>query len=579
MSSKRRRDAHAGRAIEPRKSSNEKADAFLLVEGNTDTPDNLDEGRSASPESKSSARMHTPTAREPGDLGSASSSVMVDGRQPRKGRSRKPRSQTLEESDEVVVPTKSPNAQVTLAEVMEGRTEAKGNLASRNASRTQSRQDAPTSLKRVGQRATTKKNEVFTNLLCHVKVPLLKRAFEALRKDAATGVDGITWHSYAERLEERLRDLQGRIHRGSYHPPPVRRVFIPKADGSLRPLGIPALEDKIVQHAVKSVLEPIYESAFMGFSYGFRPGRSAHDALDALATTITKKKVNWVLDADIKSFFDTIDHGWMKKLIEHRIGDTRLVRLIVRWLRAGVLEDGAEHATEMGTPQGGIISPLLANIYLHYVLDLWAHRWRKRNARGEVYVVRYADDFVMGFEDGRDAISMRKALRERLQGFGLELHAEKTRTLRFGRYAKEQCEARGKSLESFDFLGFTHISGRDRRGSFQLVRRTRRSRRIAKLRQLRMELRRRRHEPVNVTYEWLSQVLRGHYGYYGVPTNESALSRFRHHLQRAWYAQLDRRSQRARRSVDDLKRFEKRFPLPRPKIHHPWPERRLLGPP
>lgn len=419
---------------------------------------------------------------------------------------------------------------------------------------------------------------MFSNLLCHVKVPLLKRAFEALRKDAATGTDGVTWRAYAEGLEARLVDLQERIHRNAYHPMPVRRVFIPKADGSLRPLGVPALEDKIVQQAIKMILEPIYERAFLGFSYGFRPRRSAHDALDALAVTIAREKVNWVLDADIKSFFDSIDHGWMKKFLEHRITDRRLVRLIVRWLSAGVLENGAEHETEMGTPQGGIISPLLANIYLHYVLDLWVHAWRQQRARGDVYIVRYADDFVMGFEDGRDAVSMRAALRKRLATFGLEVHAEKTRVLRFGRYARERSEALGKRVESFDFLGFTHIAGRDRRGWFQLVRLTKRSRRVSKLRELRMELKHRRHEDVATTHAWLSSVLEGHYRYFGVPSNKRALGRFRYHLLRAWYAQLDRRSQRARRSIAEVKRFEKRFRLPSPKIHHPWPEQRFATP-
>jgi len=538
------------------------------------TPVNLDEGRPASPESKSSARTHMPTAREPGDLESASSHMAGD-RQPRKGSDRTTRSQALEESYEVIVPRKSSNALVTLAETMEERTEAKGNLAPRNASRTQGRPDAATSLERVGQRATTNRDLVFTNLLCHVKVPLLKRAFEALRKDAATGVDGVTWHAYAEGLDARLVDLQDRIHRGSYRPPPVRRVFIPKADGTSRPLGVPALEDKIVQYAVKTVLEPIYECAFMGFSYGFRPGRSAHDALDALAFAITRKKVNWVLDADIKSFFDTIDHGWMKRFLEHRIGDTRVVRLILRWLRAGVMEGGVEHVAERGTPQGGIISPLLANIYLHYALDLWVHQWRRQHAHGEVYIVRYADDFVMGLESGEDARSLREALTERLRAFGLELHAEKTRVLRFGRYARERCRSLGQKPETFDFLGFTHISGVDQRGWFQLVRRTRRSRRVAKLRELREELRRRRHEAVKDTHEWLKQVLRGHYAYFGVPTNKKALWRFREHLKRAWYGQLDRRSQRARRSVPEIKKFEKRFPLPKPKIRQPWPERRF----
>ncbi len=567
-----------GRVIQPRKSLHEKADAFPPAEGHTDTPVNMDEGRSASPGSKSSARTHMLSAREPGDLGRASSSMSIDGRQPREGASLEPRSQASEESDAVVVPEKSSNAQVTLAETMEGRTAAKGKPAPRNAHRTQGRERASTSLERVGQRTQRDKREVFTNLLCHLKVPLLRSAFETLRKRAATGVDGVTWSAYAEGLDARLVDLQDRIHRGAYHPMPVRRVFIPKADGSRRPLGVPALEDKIVQQAVRKILEPIYERAFLGFSYGFRPGRSPHQALDALAVAITKGKTNWVLDADIRSFFDTIDHAWMKKFLEHRIGDRRLVRLIMRWLHAGVFEDGAEHETEAGTPQGGIISPLLANVYLHYVLDLWAHDWRKHHARGEIRIVRYADDFVMTFEDGRDANSMRSALRRRLRAFGLELAAEKTRVLRFGRYARERCEALGKPLESFDFLGFTHIAGRDRQGWFQLLRHTKRSRRIGKLRELRMELRRRRHEEVTVTHAWLVQVLRGHCMYYGVPTNDVALERFRHHLKRAWLAQLARRSQRARRTVEAVKRFERRYPLPRPTIHHPWPEQRFTGP-
>lgn len=346
-----------GRVIELRESHNEKADTFLPVEGNTDTPANLDEGRSASPESKSSARVHMPSAREPGDLERASSPAMDGGRHPREGASHKPRPRALEESDAVVVPVKSPNTLVTLVEAMEGRTAAKGKPARRNAHRTQGRSSAPTHLERVGQRAKSHRKEVFSNLLSQVKVPLLKRAFQALRKDAATGVDGVSWHAYAEGLDARLVDLQDRIHRGGYHPLPVRRVYIPKADGTMRPLGVPALEDKIVQQAVRMVLEPIYESAFLGFSYGFRPGRSAHDALDALAVTIVKRKTDWVLDADIKSFFDSIDHGWMKKFIEHRIGDARLVRLIMRWLRAGVLENGAVHEAEEGTPQGASSAP------------------------------------------------------------------------------------------------------------------------------------------------------------------------------------------------------------------------------
>jgi group II intron reverse transcriptase/maturase len=305
-------------------------------------------------------------------------------------------------------------------EVMEGRPEAKGKSAARNASSTQREIDALTFLQRIGQRAREKPKEKWTTLLSHVKAPLLKEAFLRLRKDAAAGVDGITWEDYGARLDEHLIDLENRVHRGSYHPQPVRRVHIPKADGTMRPLGIPAIEDKLVQQAVRMMLEPIYEAEFIGFSYGFRPKKSAHDALDALAIAIGRR-VNWVLDADIKSFFDTIDHRCLQQFIEHRIGDRRLVCLLMKWVNAGVLEDGKLRAAQAGTPQGGIISPLLANIYLHYALDLWVQSWRRKQAHGDMYVVRYADDFVMAFQKEEDALAMRKALAERLEKFKLQL--------------------------------------------------------------------------------------------------------------------------------------------------------------
>jgi RNA-directed DNA polymerase len=500
---------------------------------------------------------------------------VVDGEQAREGESRKPALQSSEESDEVMVPEKSPKTWVTPVEAMEGRTEAEGKSAARNASPAQEGTDALTTLQRIGKRAKDRPNEKLTNLLSHVKVPLLFEAYQRLEKRAAPGVDKVTWVEYGERLGERLLDLQDRIHRGSYHPLPVRRVHIPKGDGRTRPIGIPALEDKIVQQAVRLVLEPIYEAMFIGFSYGFRPGRSQHDALDALAVMIDKK-VSWVLDADIQSFFDTIDHGWLQKFIEHRIGDKRLVRLLMKWLHAGVMEDGKLHVAEEGTPQGGNISPLLANIYLHYVLDLWVCYWRKQPARGQVFIVRYADDFVMGFERESDAREMREALAKRLASFGLMLHPEKTRVLQFGSSARWRREREGLGKpETFEFLGFTHIAGVSKQGKFQLRRRTSRKKRRAKQARVKEEIEGRRHDPVPAQYQWLSSVLRGHYNYYAVPTNFSALRQFRWHIRGYWFRSLQRRSQRGHWTKQQRDAFEKRFPLPAPRILHPWPSTRF----
>ena len=502
---------------------------------------------------------------------------MVDGGRPREGKT--PQSAgSSEASDAGMVPEKSAKTRVTPVESMEGRAAAEGKSAHGNAHRAQDRERAPTQVERIGQRAKEKKGERFDNLLSALKVPLLTEVYQRLRRSAAPGVDGVTWAEYGEHLDARLLDLQDRLHRGSYHPQPVRRVHIPKGDGSTRPLGIPALEDKIVQQAVRRVLEPIYERTFLGFSYGFRPGRSPHDALNALAEAISRK-VNWVLDADIRSFFDTIDHGWMQKFIEHRIADRRMVRLLMKLLHAGVMEDGELREVEEGTPQGGSASPLLANIYLHYALDLWAQQWRKRHARGEMYIVRYADDFVMGFQHEQDAHAMREALAVRLAAFGLELHPEKTRVLRFGRFAHEKSEREGlRRPATFDFLGFTHIAGHDRWGAFQLRRRTSRKKRRAKLASLREEIRRRRHQPVPAQLAWLSSMLRGHYRYYGVPTNSRALRSFRERVRQSWHNQLQRRSQRASWGADQHAAFARRFPLPLPQIHHPWPCLRTARP-
>lgn len=547
------------------------------ADGHGGVPNNVDLERPLPPGSKSSASSHMSHARESGDLGGAGEPAM-GSRHRREGNSRNPQ-QPSEESDARIVPTckKSPNSRVTPEEAMEGRRAANGKSAPRNALRAQDRESALTALERIGQRAKGKR-ERFTNLLSHIKVPLLLEAYNRLKKNAAPGVDGVTWRKYGEDLDDRLRDLQDRVHRGSYHPQPVRRVHIPKGDGRTRPLGIPALEDKLVQQAARMVLEPIYEQEFLGFSYGFRPGRSQHKALDALAVAIMRK-VSWVLDADIRAFYDTIEHGWMQKLIEHKIADRRMVRLLMKWLHAGVMENGKLHEVEEGAPQGGGISPLLSNIYLHYALDLWVQAWRKRHARGEVYIVRYADDVVMGFQFEQDAQAMRAAMSERLAKFGLELHPEKTRVLRFGRYARKDCERDGhKRPETFDFLGFTHIAGQSRRGEFQLQRRTSRKKRAVKMSKLRLEMKRRMHEPPAAQYKWLCSVVRGHVNYYGVPTNSRALVTFRRQVERAWQRQLQRRSQRARWDVEQIKRFEARYPLPTPRIVHPWPWKRFAGP-
>ena len=546
------------------------------AEGHDDAPTRASVGHRAQPGSKSSARSQQSLAREPGDLGDAPAFV-VDAAQPRKGEEPNTVERVAEESDAGMVPKKSAKTWVTPVELMEGRAAAKGKSTARNASPTQRGIGALTYLQRIGQRAKDKPKEKWTNLLNHIRVPLLAEAYRRLRRNAAVGVDEVSWAEYGERLDERLRDLEDQIHRGSYHPQPVRRVHIPKGDGGTRPLGVPALEDKIVQQAARMVLEPIYEAEFLGLSYGFRPKRSAHDALDALAAAIARK-VSWVLDADIRSFFDTIDHGWMQRFLEHRIGDTRMARLLMKWLHAGVMEDGRLHEVKQGTPQGGIVSPILANIYLHYVLDLWAVSWRKKHARGEMYLVRYADDYAMAFQHEEDARAMLSAVAERLAMFGLELHPDKTRVIRFGRFARAQHQERGLGKpETFDFLGFTHIAGVSRRGTFQLRRRTSRKKRNAKLASLAEQIRERRHHRVADQHAWLSSVLVGHYRYYGVPTNYDALEQFRHRVRWMWHRSLQRRSQRARWSRPMLEAYERRFPLPLPRIHHPWPDERFAA--
>lgn len=444
-----------------------------------------------------------PDARESGDL-AGSSPPVVGGKQSREGYTPQAVAPAREESRAFVVPQKPANSVVTPEEQAEGRDAANGNPPRETRTGHSDGLSALNKLARVGERARKQKGEQFNNLLSHVKVPLLREAYQRLEKKAAAGVDGETWAAYGENLDVRLADLQARVHRGSYHPQPVRRVHIPKPDGRTRPLGIPALEDKVLQQAARMILEPIYEAEFVGFSYGFRPNRSQHKALDALYVALGGK-TNWVLDVDIRSFFDTIDHGWMRKLIEHRIGDPRLVRLLLKWLNAGVMEEGKLHEVTAGTSQGGIISPLLSNVYLHYALDLWVQQWRKRSARGEVYIVRYADDLVMGFQYEQDARAMHTAMAERLAKFSLELHPEKTRILRFGRFARRDSALDGRTRpETFDFLGFTHICAEGPTGKFRVVRRASRKKRTAKLAALKEEIERRKHHRVVEQHAWLN---------------------------------------------------------------------------
>jgi RNA-directed DNA polymerase len=481
-------------------------------------------------------------------------------------------------SDRPKVPMKSLNkAGEPAAEEMEGRGLAKGNPRQQNAPRTPSREGAPSALERVRQAAQRDKQMRFTALLHHIyDLDALRAAYFGLKKEAAPGVDGETWRHYGEALEENLQDLADRLKRGAYRAKPVRRVYIPKADGRQRPLGVTALEDKLVQRATVEVLNAIYETDFLGFSYGFRPGRSQHQALDALYAGLLTRKVNWVLDVDVRGFFDAIDHGWLVQFVEHRIADRRVVRLIQKWLNAGVLEEGKRIRVGEGTPQGGSASPLLANLYLHYVFDLWVQAWRRKQARGDVIVVRFADDIVLGFQNESEAGRFRQELAERLGKFGLELHPEKTRLLEFGPFAAENRKRRGQGKpETFDFLGFAHICAKKRsNGRFTVLRQTIRKRLQAKLNAVKAELRRRLHDPIPEVGKWLGAVVGGHIRYYGVPMNRPALSLFRFQVGWLWYRALSRRSQNGRLRWDRMRRLIGRW-LPPARVYHPYPLRRL----
>jgi len=481
-----------------------------------------------------------------------------------------------EKSDSAIVAVKSPNkAGSPVAEATEPRAGTKGNVGQQSTHRAQDRARVTQALDRVRKAARLRKKERFTALLHHVNVDTLRTAFYALKRRAAPGVDGITWQDYEADLEPRLRVLHGRVHKGTYRPQPSRRTYIPKADGKQRPLAIAALEDKIVQGATVMVLNAIYEEDFLGFSYGFRPGRGPHDALDALCVAIDKQKVNWIVDADIQNFFGSVSQKWLVRFLEHRVGDKRIIRLIQKWLKAGILEDGVVTVDDRGTGQGSVISPLLGNVYLHYVLDLWAKRWRRCEATGDMIIVRYADDVVVGFEHEDDARRFLDAMRARLEEFMLSLHPDKTRLIEFGRFAAANRKRRGLGKsETFAFLGFTFICGKSRQGRFLLQRKTRGDRMRTKLQDIKVELQRRMHWPIPEQGEWLRQVVVGHFAYFAVPTNIRALKAFRLCVTNLWRRTLERRSQRSRLVWEKLEKISDDW-LPIPRILHPWPDRRF----
>ncbi len=484
------------------------------------------------------------------------------------------------ESDRPIVPRKSANnggTAASSAERAEGRGLAKENPLQQNQSiGPRANPDWQNALERIRQAAQKDKDAKFTALWHHVaNVDRLRAEYYALKRDSAPGVDGQTWQEYGQDLETNLQDLSGRLHRGAYHAKPVKRAWIPKSDGRQRPIGVPTLEDKIVQRSAVAVMSAVYEADFKGFSYGFRPGRGPHDALDALTVALETRKVNWVLDADIRGFFDTLSHEWLVKFVEHRIADRRVIRHIKKWLNAGVLEEGRRIEVEEGTPQGGSISPLLANIYLHYVLDLWADHWRRTRATGDVIIVRYADDFVVGFEHQHEAQQFLAELGERFAKFNLELHPDKTRLIEFGRWASGNRIRRGeRKPESFNFLGFTHSCSTDRRGRFIVLRLPMAKRVSGKIKSLSVELRRRMHAGVAETGRWLRQVVQGHYRYYGVPRAIHALEKFRKRVFWQWHRMLNRRSQKGYVRLERMIRLADRW-LPRPRICHPYPDARL----
>jgi RNA-directed DNA polymerase len=479
-------------------------------------------------------------------------------------------------SDNPIVPKKLSNKAEMAAEAMEGRGLAKGNRSEQNTLRTQGRVSVQSALGRIRQATQKEGKQQFTALYHHVyNVDMLRESYYALKRKAAAGVDGETWQHYGEKLEENLKGLSDRLKRGAYRAQPSKRSHVSKPDGRKRPIGMSALEDKIAQRAVVMVLNAIYEHDFIGFSYGFRPGRNPHNALDALYVGITKRKVNWVLDADVREFFDSLSHEWLEKFVQHRIADRRILRLIRKWLKAGVLEDGKRIYSDVGTVQGGSVSPLLANIYLHYVFDLWVHRWRKRHACGDVVVVRFADDFVVGFQHRSEAERFLDELKERFARFGLALHRDKTRLIEFGSFASQNRASRGEGKpDTFNFLGFTHICGVTRKGWFTIRRKTIGKKLKLKFHQVKLELRSRMHDPIPEQGAYLRSVVAGHTRYYGVPLNSPSISIFRKEVCRMWLRSLRRRSHKHRLTWERMQRLIAKW-IPTARVCHPYPLKRF----
>jgi len=495
----------------------------------------------------------------------------------RKGATHTAATHVCEKSDRVIVPKKQPNCGANApTEAVEGRTLTKGNSCQATAARTQSRRPASNGLEAVRKAALKGKGTKFTALMHHITPELLRQSYLALNRNAMPGIDGVSWSQYGEGLKERLDRLHDLLHKGAYRAKPAKRIYLPKPDGTKRPIGIQTIEDKVVQQAVATVLEAIYEVDFMGFSYGFRPGRGQHDALDALQVGLYRKKVNWVLDADIQGFFDAMDHDWMLTFIQHRIGDKRICRLIRKWLRIGYIDDGQHMRSKKGTPQGAVISPILSNIFLHYVFDLWANHWRVHQATGDVIILRYADDLALGFQHEHEAQKFQEALKHRLAKFRLTLHPKKTRLIRFGRYASEQCKERGlEKPETFDFLGFTHYCTRSYKTGWYVVgRKSAKSKLRAQLAAIKASLRKRLHRPVSETGKWLKSVLLGHLNYYAVPGNGRSLNFFFDRVKRYWLRALRRRSQRHKMNWERFTVLVERY-IPAVRILHPQPIHRF----